>query len=158
MRISDWSSDVCSSDLMLPLPTQIRFSCGQALQAVTRLGAHGAPDFAEDAMDFAGMQDQIARTLAWLEALDPAALGGDGDRPVEFALPNGMVFDLSAIDYVRDWALPQFYFHIVAAYAILRHMGVPPGKADYASHMMPHLPPGTAPPPQPDDQRVGKKG
>src|SRR3546814_6315859 len=63
---------------MLPLPTQIRFSCGQALQAVTRLGAHGAPDFAEDAMDFAGMQDQIARTLAWLEALDPAALGGDG--------------------------------------------------------------------------------
>src|SRR3546814_2739045 len=110
MRISDWSSDVCSSDLMLPLPTQIRFSCGQALQAVTRLGAHGAPDFAEDAMDFAGMQDQIARTLAWLEALDPAALGGDGDRPVEFALPNGMVFDLSAIDYVRAWALPQFYF------------------------------------------------
>src|SRR3546814_12737082 len=125
MRISDWSSDVCSSDLgvgerqllaarlapdMLPLPTQIRFSCGQALQAVTRLGAHGAPDFAEDAMDFAGMQDQIARTLAWLEAMDPAALGGAGDRPAEFALPNGMVFYLSAIDYVRHMALPPFYF------------------------------------------------
>src|SRR3546814_14813192 len=56
-----------------------------------------------------------------------------------------MVFDLSAIDYVRDWALPQFYFHIVAAYAILRHMCVPLGKADYASYMMRHLRPGTAP-------------
>lgn len=130
---------------MFPLPTQIRFSCGQALQAVTRLGAAGAPDFADDADSFAAMQDQIARTLGFLASVDPAALGDDDDRPVEFSLPNGMVFDLSAAAYVRDWALPQFYFHIVAAYAIMRHMGVPLGKADYASYMMQHLRPGTAP-------------
>src|SRR3546814_19076128 len=91
------------------------------------------------------MQAQIAQTLAWLDALDPAAFGDDADRPVEFSLPNGMVFDLRALDYVRDWALPQFYFHIVAAYAILRHMGVPLGKAVYASYMMQPLRPGTAP-------------
>ncbi len=130
---------------MFPLSTQVRFSCNQALQAATRLGANGAPDFADDATDFAEMQAQIAQTLAWLDALEPATLGDDGDRPIEFALPNGMVFDLSAADYVRDWALPQFYFHAVAAYAILRHMGVPLGKADYASYMMRHLRPGTAP-------------
>src|SRR3546814_14483421 len=92
------------------------------------------------------MQAQIAQTLAWLDALDPAAFGDDADRPVDFSLPNGMVFDLRALDYVRDWALPQLYFHIVAAYAILRHIGVTPGKADYASYTMKPLPPGTSPP------------
>jgi hypothetical protein len=130
---------------MFPLPAQIRFSCGQALQAVTRLGAAGAPEIDEDADSFAAMQDQIARTLAFLASIDPGTLGDDSARGIEFSLPNGMVFDLSAAAYVRDWALPQFYFHIVAAYAIMRHMGVPLGKADYASYMMQHLRPGTAP-------------
>ncbi|SKB28113.1 DUF1993 domain-containing protein [Sphingopyxis flava] len=130
---------------MFPLPTQIRFSCGQALQAVSRLGVAGAPDFADDADSFAAMQAQIAQTLAFLSAIEPASLGEDGARPIEFSLPNGMIFDLSAAAYVRDWALPQFYFHIVAAYAVMRHMGVPLGKADYASYMMQHLRPGTAP-------------
>src|SRR3546814_2803515 len=77
------------------------------------------------------MQEQIAATLAILDAVDRTALGDDGDRPVSFELPNGMIFDMSAFDYVRDWAAPQFAFHHVAAYAVLRHMGVPLGKADY---------------------------
>ncbi len=130
---------------MFPLPTQVRFSCAQALQAVTRLGAEAAPEFADDADDFSGMQGQIAQTLAYLATIEPTALGDNGARPIEFPLPNGMIFDLSAADYVRDWALPQFYFHIIAAYAVMRHMGVPLGKPDYASYMMRHLRPGTAP-------------
>jgi len=130
---------------MFPLPTQIRFSCGQALQAVSRLGATGAPDFPDDADSFSAMQAQIAQTLAFLSSIKPETLGEDGAQPIEFSLPNGMTFDLSAAAYVRDWALPQFYFHIVAAYAIMRHMGVPLGKADYASYMIQHLRPGTAP-------------
>jgi hypothetical protein len=130
---------------MFPLATQVRFSCAQALQAVARLGATGGPEFADDASDVAGLQQQISETLAFLATIDAAALGDDGERRVEFSLPNGMAFDLSAAAYVRDWALPQFYFHLVAAYAVLRHMGAPLGKADYASYMMQHIRPGTAP-------------
>lgn len=130
---------------MSPLSTQIRFSCSQALQPVTRLGATGAPEFAEDAADFAGMKAQIATTTDFLSALDPAALGSDDSRTVSFDLPNGMAFDLSAADYVRDWALPQFYFHIMAAYAVMRQAGAPLGKADFVSYMMRHLRPGTMP-------------
>ena len=44
-------------------------------------------------------------------------------------LPNGMTFDLTAEQFARDWALGQFYFHIMAAYAILRKEGVEIGKA-----------------------------
>ena len=59
-------------------------------------------------------------------------------------LPNGMAFDMAAEEYVRDWALPQFYFHVVTAYAILRHHGVAIGKGDYVPHMFAYLRPGTA--------------
>ena len=130
---------------MFPLASQVRFSCVQAAQALVRLGAEGAPEFPEDAVDFAGLQDQIAVTLAWLDGVDAATLGSDGDRPVSFTLPNGMAFDMTAASYVRDWAHPQYYFHLVAAYAVLRHMGVPLGKADYVGYMMQYLRPGTAP-------------
>lgn len=130
---------------MFPLASQARFACIQALQPLHRLGGIAIPDFPEDATDFAGMQDQLAATLAFLETVEPAAMDGDIDRTVSFELPNGMVFDMSAFDYVRDWAVPQFAFHRTAAYAVLRHMGVPLGKADYVGYMMRHLRPGTAP-------------
>ena len=110
-----------------------------------RGNATGAPALADDATDFAGMQAQIAETLAWLDAIAPADLGDDADRAVGFDLPNGMAFDMTAVSYVRDWAQPQFYFHLVAAYAVLRHVGVPLGKADYVGYMMQYLRPGTAP-------------
>lgn len=130
---------------MFPLASQVHFTCAQALQGATRLGATGAPSISEDATDFSGFQAQIAETLAWLETVDPTSIDGDPDRPVAFTLPNGMAFDMTATSYARDWAQPQFYFHLVAAYAVMRHMGVPLGKADYVSYMMAYLRPGTAP-------------
>lgn len=130
---------------MFPLAAQVRFTCLQAIQPPTRLGAAGAPALTDDATDFAGLQAQIAATLAWLATVDAAALDGDPDRAVSFDLPNGMVFDMTALTYVRDWAQPQYYFHLVAAYAIVRHMGVPLGKPDFVGYMMPYLRPGTAP-------------
>ncbi|WP_282945956.1 MULTISPECIES: DUF1993 domain-containing protein [unclassified Sphingopyxis] len=130
---------------MFPLATQVRFTCIQAIQPATRLGADGAPELGDDATDFAGLQTQISTTLAWLASVDRAALDGDPNRPVGFDLPNGMAFDMTAVAYVRDWAQPQFYFHLVAAYAVLRHMGVPLGKVDYVGYMMQYLRPGTVP-------------
>jgi len=129
---------------MFPLAAQVRFTCLQAIQPLVRLGAADAPTLADDATDFAGLQAQIAVTLAWLDTVDPATLDTDPDRPIGFDLPNGMAFDMTALTYVRDWAQPQFYFHAVAAYSILRHLGVPLGKADYVGYMMAYLRSGTA--------------
>jgi hypothetical protein len=77
-----------------------------------------------------------------IEAADVPAL--DPATPIAHALPQGMVFDLTAEQYVRDWALPQFYFHVMTAYAILRAQAVELGKVDYVAHMFPYLRP--APP------------
>ena len=64
---------------------------------------------------------------------------------IAHALPNGMIFDLTAEQYARDWALPQFYFHLMIAYAILRNRKVELGKADYIPHMFAYLRPDTLP-------------
>ncbi len=50
-----------------------------------------------------------------------------------------MAFDMTGSEYAVNWATPQFYFHLVTAYNILRHNGVPLGKADYVQHMFAYL-------------------
>lgn len=141
---------------MFPLSTQIRFACVQAYEGVYRLKGEAFPPALEELLNegrnandwpgtMAEAQARIAETIAFLS--DPAlgALDVDANRPIAHALPMGMIFDLSAGQYARDWALPQFYFHVMIAYAILRAQGVELGKADYVAHMFAHLRPGTMP-------------
>lgn len=52
-----------------------------------------------------------------------------------------MIFDFTAEQYARDWAMAQFYFHVMTAYAILRAERVDLGKADYIPHLIAHLRP-----------------
>jgi hypothetical protein len=141
---------------MFPLATQIRFACVQAQEGVFRLQDRAFPasieillnegrNAAEHPGTIADAKRRIDESVALVEAeaahmpeLDPA-------RPIAHALPAGMVFDLTAEQYARDWALPQFYFHVMIAYAILRSEGVDLGKVDYVAHMLPYLRPGTMP-------------
>jgi uncharacterized protein len=51
-----------------------------------------------------------------------------------FPLIENLVFDSNGFEYLRDWALPHFYFHVVTAYDILRHNGFKIGKRHYLSH------------------------
>ena len=87
----------------------------------------------------------IDEALAFLDGLAPDALDNGAGRPLALELPMGIAFDLDGEGYARDWALSQFYFHIMTAYAILRNQGVELGKADYVQHMFAYLRPGTAP-------------
>jgi len=126
------------TDDMFPLATQIRFTCDQAVTALKRLTGLTFAGMEADDTTFAAARQRIAATRAWINAIDPAAVGEDA-APVEFDLPNGMAFAMTALEYARDWAVPQFYFHLMAAYAILRNQGVPLGKADYVPFMMRYL-------------------
>lgn len=123
---------------MFPLATQIRFTLDQVVTALNRLGHAGA---ASDDSEITGFADAHARIQAARELVantDPATWPAAGDT-VEFTLPNGMSFVMQAHEYCRDWATPQFYFHLMAAYAILRSEGVPLGKIDYVGHMMRYM-------------------
>lgn len=141
---------------MFPLATQVRFACVQAYEGVYRLRGEAFPPVV-DALLNAGREggekpgtlkdaaDRIEETLAFLDTVAPDALDAGAARPLGLELPMGLAFDFDGDTYVRDWALPQFYFHITMAYAILRSQGVTVGKADYVPHMFAYLRPGTAP-------------
>ncbi len=123
---------------MFPLHVQIRFTIGQVLVALDRLGQLGLESDDSDIADFADARARIAEAKA-LVASTNASSWPSSDATVEFDLPNGMAFAMQAHEYVRDWAMPQFYFHLMTAYAILRKEGLAIGKADYVPFMMRYL-------------------
>jgi hypothetical protein len=141
---------------MFPLATQIRFACVQAREGMCRLAGQDFPadltallnearNAGEQPGTIADARARIAETLERIAAFADAPAQSDPERPIVHALPIGIVFDLNAGQYARDWVLGQFYFHLMIAYAILRAKGVPLGKGDYVAHMMPFVRPGTMP-------------
>lgn len=142
---------------MFPLATQVRFACVQAYEGTARLADSELSPMVAELLEegraagerpgtIADARARIGATLTdLLGGLPGGALDGEMDRALEHALPMGMVFDLTAGQYLRDWAIPQFFFHVMTGYAILRQEGVPLGKADYVSHMFQFVRPGTMP-------------
>ncbi|MCC2602982.1 DUF1993 domain-containing protein [Sphingopyxis yananensis] len=135
---------------MFPLSTQIRFTCVQAIEGVYRLQGRDLPPMVSEYLDegrAAGeqpgtMAEAIGRIDAAIALIEQAAGQADelaGNTEIAHSLPMGMTFDMTALQFGRDWSLPQFYFHICAAYNILRAQGVELGKADYIGHAIGYL-------------------
>ena len=123
------------ADDMFPLNRQIRFVCnlpGEAMAGAAGV-AYSSSDIDDETLTAA--RERIAATRALIKGWRATPFGTD-DAPVELSLANGMTFDLQTDAYVRDWALPQFYFHLMTAYAILRANGVALGKVDYVGYML----------------------
>lgn len=141
---------------MFPLSTQVRFACVQAQEAIFRLKEDTFPKSIDELLEegrnagerpgtLADAQARIDETIALLDGLAPDALDANVDKPLVHELPNGMILDLTAGQYARDWTLAQFYFHIMIAYSILRSENVELGKADYVAHMFPYIRPESIP-------------
>lgn len=123
---------------MHPLSTQVRFLCNMPGEAMARLIGI---DFASDETDpgtLAVARVRIETTRKQIGEWSEANFVAD-DAKIELAIPNGMTFDLTAAEYVGDWAVPQYYFHATTAYAILRHAGFAIGKADFVPYMFKYL-------------------
>lgn len=123
---------------MFPLHTQIRFTIDQIVTALKRLGSLELVSDDSDIASFAEAHARIAAARAMVADTDPASWPASSDV-VEFTLPNGMAFAMQAHEYCRDWATPQVYFHLMAAYTILRAEGLAIGKIDYVGYMMRYM-------------------
>jgi hypothetical protein len=130
---------------MFPLSDQVRFACHQAAETVARLTGQAPPELAGIEPDFETLKARIAAVIEGLEGVSEADFQGAEARAIELRMPSGIVFDMTGEQFLRDWGLPQFYFHLVAAYAILRHKGVALGKPDYVAHAIAYVRPGTMP-------------
>jgi hypothetical protein len=128
------------ADDMFPLETQVRIAVNQIILA---LGRVCGTDIPLDEAPYATLDEARARVAAVSAAVVAAkdAKWADAEDQVDFTLPNGMRFVMTAEEYVRDWTLPNLYFHVTMTYALLRREGLPLGKFDYMKHMARHARP-----------------
>lgn len=115
---------------MFALNAQVMLACDIAKGACGRLTGNTPPVFADDNASFAELQVRIKSTQAFIRGIKTSEYAGSESREIEAENPMG-VLEFSGADFLYGWALPNFYFHCAAAYDILRHNGVPLGKADW---------------------------
>ena len=115
---------------MIPLAGQVQSACNHARRGAARLSG-AEPERVEDKEStFAELQALIARTVESLKRMDPKKMEGMETGTVTF--PSGdRKTTMSAPDYLHHFSMPNFYFHVTTAYAILRHNGLEIGKADF---------------------------
>lgn len=132
----DGMLDARLAEDMFSLAHQIIVLDWQVADTLARCAGIGVdvPRREDDPATWVEARQRIADTLGRLEGVTADAFVPE-DRSIEFALPVGISFAMTAGEYVRDWAIPQFYFHLMAIYAILRSEGVELGKGDYVPYM-----------------------
>ncbi len=115
---------------MFALTRQVQIACDFAKNTSGRLAAAELPKFPDEEKSFAELQERIAKTKAYVQGLPVAAFAGAETRTITFPIA-GKPFAMSGADYLSAFALPNFFFHMSAAYAILRANGVDLGKRDF---------------------------
>ena len=116
---------------MLPFAAQIRIACDAAKNGTARLAGIEAPKFEDNETTFAELKARIGKTLDWLATVPPASIDGREDAQITFPVGRDKTRTMAGEAYLKHWALPNVFFHVTTAYALLRHNGVDLGKPDY---------------------------
>jgi hypothetical protein len=115
---------------MFPFARQVQTATDHAKGATARLAGLEVPRYADTESSFDELKARIAKTLQFIDAVEPGAMDGAEDREVTLTI-GGKERTLKGGFYLLNHAMPNFYFHVTTAYAILRHNGVELGKNDF---------------------------
>ena len=115
---------------MLPFTKQIQIACDAAKFGVARLAGVESPKFEDNETTLAELRERIQKTMAYVQSIPAAQIDGSDDKDVVVPRRDGSV-TLKGEFYLKHWVLPNFFFHVTTAYALLRHNGVDLGKGDY---------------------------
>lgn len=115
---------------MLPLTKQIQIASDVSKGGAGRLAGAEIPSFADTETSFAELQERITKTVDYISSLKPEQIDGSETKAISLKV-GGRALEFNGQDYLLQFVLPNLYFHVTTAYAILRHNGVPLGKADY---------------------------
>lgn len=116
---------------MLPLLRQVQIATDTAKFGAARLAGVESPRFEDNETGFDELHARLDAVMAYLQGFDEAALQGSEDRPVSVPSRARGELKFDGRGYLLGFALPNLFFHVTAAYAILRHNGVPLGKVDF---------------------------
>ena len=115
---------------MLSFARQIQLASDFAKNSVARLAGIEAPKYEDNEKTLVELKARVARTIDWLQGIQAAQLEGAENRHIVIPLRT-RTLEMDGLPFLQKWALPNFYFHLTTAYALLRHVGVEIGKQDY---------------------------
>ena len=128
---------------MFTLTRQIQSACDTAKFVGARLGNLPPPVNPDTETTLVELRARIASTLTFLDSVAEDAFDGAEDRQIFMPVLQGAW--VTGTEYLRAFAMPNFYFHVTTAYDILRHNGVKLGKYGFIGHMDLHPPTASAP-------------
>ena len=121
---------------MLPFTKQIQIACDGAKFGVARLAGVEAPKFDDTEASIDELRERIRKTISFMQSVSAAQIDGTEDKDVVIPRRDGSM-TLKGEAYLTTFAMPNFYFHITTAYALLRHNGVELGKMDFLGALTP---------------------
>ena len=116
---------------MVPLARQVLIACDFAKGVSGRLAGAELPVFDDQEKSFADLRALIAKTLAFIGGLDAVQFEGSESREIVLRPGTPKERKIAGQAYLLNYGLPQFFFHVSTAYALLRHNGIEVGKRDY---------------------------
>jgi hypothetical protein len=115
---------------MLPFSRQIQLTSDFAKNSMARLAGVDPPKFEDVETTMDELLARVKKTLEYIDSVSADALAGSETRAITIKLRD-RTLEFQGLEFLQVWALPNFFFHHVVAYSLLRHNGVDVGKRDF---------------------------
>jgi hypothetical protein len=115
---------------MLPFAKQIQLTSDFAKNSMARLAAVDPPKFEDNETTMDELVVRVKKTLDYISTIPASAFEGSETRDIKIPLRD-RTLEMKGLHFLQHWAIPNFYFHFVTAYNLLRHNGVDIGKRDF---------------------------
>jgi hypothetical protein len=115
---------------MLPLSAQIQIACDTVKGAAARLAGVDVPKYEDTESTIPELKARVTKTLEFLKSIKPEQLQGSETRDIELKFPQ-TTLKFTGLNYLTNFVLPNFFFHMTMTYALLRKNGVELGKRDF---------------------------
>ncbi len=116
---------------MLPLIRQVLIACDASKFGISRLAGVEAPKFDDTESTIEQLRERIAKTIAFIDSVPADKIDGTEDKDVTFPAGPAGSRTMKGEAYLKHWVIPNFFFHVTTAYALLRHNGVELGKSEF---------------------------
>ena len=115
---------------MLPFTKQIQIACDAAKFCMARLSGVEAPKFEDNETTIAELRERIRKTVDYVQSVPVDAIDGTDAKDISVPRRDGAIV-MKGETYLKQFVLPNFFFHVTTVYSLLRHNGVDLGKGDY---------------------------
>ena len=115
---------------MYPLSRQVQIATDMAKGGASRLAGREIPKYEDNEASFEELIARLDKTVTLLQSFRPEEIDGTEDKTITLSL-HTRTLTFKGLPYLLDYVLPNVYFHVTTAYAILRHNGLEIGKQDF---------------------------